>query len=939
MTLEPKTRLAHYEIHSPIGKGGMGEVYLALDKSTHNRKVAIKVLNAGIAPDPECVRRFEQEARTVSALNHPNILTIYESGQVDSTQFIAMEYVDGVTLREYLNGAALPVEPGAPVGARRIKLHEVLGIIIQIAAALDAAHEAKVVHRDIKPENIMIRRRDAIVKVIDFGLAKLVERPAVTETGTTAPMFTQLDAVMGTYAYMSPEQTVKSHDVDSRSDIWSLGVVLYEMITGRVPFEGRDKHRQVIAIQESDPAPLTLYAQRIPERLEEIVARTLAKSPDERYQSAKDLLIDLRNLSRRLDLDAEMDRAQPPEQHTRGDNGRNQSAPAPAAESGRAADQSGRLTVYRIVQGIKRNKLAAALTCIAVSAVAIGIYFGTRQQTVQKKSSSSPTLVEPTKLLLTDSGKVTRACISPKGKFVAYVLSDAGKQSLMLMNRENQSKPISLVPPTEENYWGLTFSPDTNYVYYLTRKRGKAVGNLYRVAVSEGTPEHLIEDVDSIVTFSPDGRKMAFVRWHNDGETDLWTANEIGKDLQLRATSRSVVFNGVPAWSPDGQLVACPIWDKKARHETVTGIRVSDGERVDFTQEHWNDVGQLAWVSNDRLLIIAGEEKYGKQIWYLSYPDGQAQQLTSGPDDYTDLSLTKDSNALITVQSRKQSNVYVAPAGNPDSAKNLTNGTGVAGNYVTWTRDGRIIYDSQINNNIDLWVMNPDGTHQQRLTSDSDSYKDFFPSASSAGPDVVFISNRSGTDHVWRMNDDGSNPIQLSFGETSEKNPVLTPDGSWVICEIEGIGGLWKLPIDGGTPPQRLISDWAFRPAVDPKGQRIAYWLFAGPEGSTAREVFLEIMAFPDGIPITRPIKMFPSTDFDVNLQWSADSKNILYVDKRNGVSNIWSKSINDDEPQQKTQFKTGNIFSFAYSPDESQLALTKGSIAGEVMLMTNLKR
>src|SRR5215813_10004441 len=238
MSISPNTTLGHYRIISKLGAGGMGQVYLARDTSELDRTVAIKLLPSDVSSDPKRMHRFIQEARTVSSLNHPNVLTIHEFGQEGATRFIATEYVEGVTLREHLS-------------THRMKLHEVLEIATQIAAALDAAHEAHVVHRDIKPDNIMVRRRDHIVKVLDFGLAKSVEKILMqeksvdSEAGTKLFVNTEPGVVMGTVSYMSPEQSTATSRVDHRTDIWSLGVVLYEMITGHVPFEAKDVHRQI----------------------------------------------------------------------------------------------------------------------------------------------------------------------------------------------------------------------------------------------------------------------------------------------------------------------------------------------------------------------------------------------------------------------------------------------------------------------------------------------------------------------------------------------------------------------------------------------------------------------------------------------------------------------------------------------------------------------
>ncbi len=300
MTLAAGTKIGRYEIHSQIGAGGMGHVYKARDTSELNRTVAIKLLPTEVASDPKRMQRFIREARTVSGLNHPNVLTIYEFGRQADTRFIAMEFVEGLTLREYLREHLLTI-------------HEVIEIAMQIAAALDAAHEAHVVHRDIKPENIMVRRRDHIIKVLDFGLAKPVKalRSDTTDpsTGTKVP-HTEPGIVMGTLSYMSPEQATGATTLDYRTDIWSLGAVLYEMVTGRVPFAENELHKQIEAIQEKPHEPMSTYVARIPERLEEIVTKTLAKNPNDRYRTANELLVDLRNLKRKLEVNAEVDRTE-----------------------------------------------------------------------------------------------------------------------------------------------------------------------------------------------------------------------------------------------------------------------------------------------------------------------------------------------------------------------------------------------------------------------------------------------------------------------------------------------------------------------------------------------------------------------------------------------------------------------------------------------------
>ena len=356
--------LSHYRIVSKIGAGGMGEVYLAQDTSELGRNVALKILPAEVAKDKDRLQRFTQEARAVSNLNHPNILTVHEFGQTESASFMATEYVDGVTLRQHLS-------------TRRLKLVDVLDVAIQIVGALNAAHEAGVIHRDLKPENVMVRK-DHIVKVLDFGLAKPSVPPADkqidSEAGTKVLVHTEPGLVMGTVSYMSPEQSV-GKGVDQRTDIWSFGVVLYEMIAGCVPFPGKDIHRQIIAIQEVEPVPLAQKVEGVPERLEEIVAKCLAKEKDERYQTAKDLLIDLRSLRRKLDLDAEIERTVAPQSRSSSGSASRagtQSTQTDAGATNRAHANPTSSAEY-LVSGIKQHRLAAGLVVLAFIAGVLGV--------------------------------------------------------------------------------------------------------------------------------------------------------------------------------------------------------------------------------------------------------------------------------------------------------------------------------------------------------------------------------------------------------------------------------------------------------------------------------------------------------------------------------------------------------------------------------------
>src|SRR5437870_2651588 len=370
--LSTNATLSHYRIVSKLGEGGMGEVYLAQDTKL-DRKVALKILPADVAAHPDRMKRFVQEAKAASALNHPNIITIHEIDEWGSSptiregvHFIATEFIDGETLRERMRSGPM-------------KLGEVLEVAIQSASALSAAHNAGIVHRDIKPENLMLRR-DGIVKVLDFGLAKLTDRPVATsvdtEALTRAQIKTEPGVVMGTAIYMSPEQA-RGLEVDARTDVFSLGILIYEMVAGRLPFEGSNQN-EIVASIIGDKAvpPLARYTQEVPVELERIVAKAARKNRDERYQTIKDLLLDLRALKQELEFSAKLECSAAP-----------QARVSPATMSGApssATDQLAASTVEAskayptssaeyVITGIKQHKLVALVALVVIAGGIAGL--------------------------------------------------------------------------------------------------------------------------------------------------------------------------------------------------------------------------------------------------------------------------------------------------------------------------------------------------------------------------------------------------------------------------------------------------------------------------------------------------------------------------------------------------------------------------------------
>ena len=719
--LSPGATLARYRIIAKIGAGGMGEVYRAQDTEL-GRSVALKFLSSDVSQHPNRLKRFIQEAKAASALNHPNILTVHEIGRVDEDTYIATEFVEGVTLRQRMR-------------QQRLRLIEVLDIAIQVASALVAAHAAGIVHRDIKPENIMVRK-DGIVKLLDFGLAKLSERQeslSGLEATTMALVNTEPGSVLGTATYMSPEQAA-GREVDARSDIWSLGVVLYEMVAAHPPFEGVSKSHIIVAIMDREPIPITQFAPEVPEALEWIIAEALAKDPDERCQTAKEMLGKLKRLKQRAEAGAlptspsELNRSIPSQSSIglattippEGASTLNETLRSTAGNLSDTQALSSGVSPTGLRQKIHLVTLVLGL--IIVAAGGFGLY----------KLTTGPKEFGPARMTaLTTGGKINgedingQLSISPDGKYVVCAANDARQQASLWLRQISTNSLVRIVPPETGGYLATTFSPDGELVYYVaTLERNKFVPTLYRVPVLGGTPAKVLDRVFSAIGFSRDGKQFAFVR-RNQDDTALMVANIDGsgepRSIAVLKQPNGFSTSG-PSWSPDGKIIASSVAMFGGRSKVV-GFSVADGAERELSTESWPFAGRVYWLPDmSGLLVVAGESPIGAMLWIISYPEGRLRRITNDLNSYRSIALTEDGQKLVSVQSQGLVNLWVVPEGDASKANRLPTGNvsnffSSTGSNIAWTPDGRIVFVSNESGNAAIWITNQDGTNRKQLTA------------------------------------------------------------------------------------------------------------------------------------------------------------------------------------------------------------------------------
>ena len=908
-------KVGRYTILCPLGAGGMGQIYLAQDEQL-GRKVALKMITRAFATDPRRVLRFQQEARAASALNHPNVCVIHETGVTDNDRhFIAMEYIQGITLRDKL-------------AREHITPLQALHIARQVADALGAAHAAGIVHRDIKPENIMLRP-DGYVKVLDFGLAKLAEllhQPeserrvdGVRRSQVSTTFTTEAGTLMGTVKYMSPEQ-LKEMELDERTDIWSLGVVLYEMLTRTTPFEARTPNGTIGLIAGPQPPALALPDQ-LPPLFRNIVQKAMNKDRDDRYQTVTRLAADLTQLQKELERDAPNGVMVPGparlDWYPIGDQ-KTRTLTTGSAFS-RFASQAIH-TADLLFHEMRLPSLFAGMTVVLVLLMFLPDLI---------KKVMDPTVAVPQLQIqmkpLTNSGTSICSAISADGKLVAHAEEQDGKQRLVVTS--NVTLGSSVVVPLEEvKYLGLTFSPDNNYLYFTRTEKNKD-GILYRLALAGALPVKLREDVDSPITLSPQGDRFAFVRLNSATRQYSVIVSDIAateeRTLATRTYSNEFSLYGL-AWSPDGSFIVCPAggWNIGFKVDLIA-IDVNTGKQRLIGNRSWGSVYQVAWQQDGSSLIISARERTMSphQLWRITYPAGEVERLTKDLSDYRGVSLSGQN--IVTVKTDWTWRMWRSTLDGSSAPAAIMSGTGLTYG-MSWTADGKIVYSAMARDWLNLSRIDADGSNQVQLTVNAgDNYS---PSVSADGKYIVFASTRGGGFDIYRLNTETGNDIKKLTHTDGNAYPAISGDNRWVAYDhvTESGRAVWKVPLEGG---QSVTVGERYRmPVFSPDSQLIV----ARAEYNLGDQD-VAIFAAEGGAPMKR--LAIPITEWQ-RVYW-LDTHTVSFILDVGGISNIWSYDIDTHAKNQLTNFNSDQIFAYAWSPDHKQLVAQRGAKLRNVAIIT----
>jgi len=529
---------------------------------------------------------------------------------------------------------------------------------------------------------------------------------------------------------------------------------------------------------------------------------------------------------------------------------------------------------------------------------------------------------------ITNSGNVVSAAISPDGKQVAFVLENSGQQSLWLKQLAT-SVDVQIIPPLYSVYQTISFSHDGEYIYFVRHAEAQA-DDIYRIPALGGPSTKLIPNIGGSFSLSSDDRQVAFSRVdRNKREDVLYIANIDDSNERQLAVHKEPDWLKTFAWSPDGKVIVCALGETGSSRQTISIVKIDIDTRQEqlLARPNWFNVRQFHWLPDGNGLLMAVKEKLSDpdQIWQMSYPAGEAHRVTDDLNNYLLFSLTADADKMIGVQAELSSNIWSSPKPDGNDAKIVAAGRG----RVTWTPDGKIVYVSRTGNGWDVWLANADGTEPRQLTFNSGNND--YPAISPDDRYVVFHSDRTGADHLWRMNSDGTNQVQLTSGY-AERNANISPDGRWVYYNTAIDLKLWKVPIEGGEPV-KVTDQYALYPALSPDGKLIAYYHVSnGPQKYSIKVGRVE------DVKTVAEISLAPGAWISARLHWDAASSSVTYAVENQGKIRLYEQPVSGGAPRPITSFKDSDEFDFAWSPDRSKLAYMSSEWHHDIVLVGGLK-